>query len=57
MASIRWDTEENKFLMEHAYRLSWKAIAAKLGRTEAACKAHYKKIKSLRESTGTWKGI
>jgi hypothetical protein len=57
MASNRWTTEENNFLMDFAYRKSWEEIARVLGRSEGACKKHYEKIKDLREKMGTWKGI
>ena len=55
--SGRWTSDENQFLMRSAYRVPWGTIAAKLGRTEMACRAHYEKIMRLRKSVGTWKGL
>ena len=53
----RWSTEENTFLMEYAYRVPWSVIAAKIGRTEEACKKHHAKIVRLRKLNGTWRGL
>lgn len=53
----RWTPEENDFLMRTAYRDPWDLIAAKLGRTEAACKAQFNKIRRLRMIRTTWRGI
>jgi hypothetical protein len=53
----RWSSDENVFLMKHAYKAPWGQIAATLGRTETACKKHYEKIVRLRKQMGTWKGI
>jgi hypothetical protein len=54
---VKWTPEENAFLMENAYKVSWSVIAAKLGRTELACQSQFKKIRKLRIASGTWKGL
>jgi DNA-binding Lrp family transcriptional regulator len=54
---IRWTPEENHFLMKNAHRIPWSKIATTVGRSEAACKAQFKKIRNLRIANGTWKGI
>lgn len=53
----KWTTTENTYLMQSAYKVSWSEIAEVTGRTEDACKAHYKKIQKLRKAMGTWKGL
>lgn len=57
MDNSRWSSEENTFLMSYAHKAPWGVIAAKLGRTEEACKNHFDKIVRLRKRMGTWKGI
>lgn len=57
MITRKWTSEENEFLMRHAHRFPWAVIAAKLGRTEVACKNHFNKIMKLRKRMGTWKGL
>jgi hypothetical protein len=57
MPTKKWNTEENEFLMSAAHKLPWETIATTLGRSEAACKAHFEKIRKLRIATGHWKGI
>jgi hypothetical protein len=57
MKTRKWSSEENEFLMRMAYQVSWSTIAAKLGRTEVACKNHFEKIVKLRKQMGTWKGL
>lgn len=57
MASNRWTTAQNEFLMNNAHRISWAEIAKATGRTEMACKKHYEKIVNLRRGVGTWKGF
>lgn len=57
MSAKKWTTDENEHLMTFGFKLPWPEIAADLDRTEAACKAHYEKIRKLRIVMGTWKGI
>lgn len=57
MKSSRWSSEENEFLMHNGHKVPWSTIAAKIGRTEAACKTQYEKIRKLRVIMGTWKGL
>lgn len=57
MANRAWTTEENTFLMDNAHRISWPEIARIVDRTERACKVHYNKIRKIRITLGTWKGI
>lgn len=57
MPARKWTTGENEYLMESAHRIPWSEIASAINRTEAACKAHFEKIRKLRMTMGTWRGL